>query len=29
MKNGKELGRVVEYGHYGSFDKELGEILAR
>ena len=27
MKNGKELGRVVEYGKYGMFDKELGEIL--
>ena len=28
MKNGKELGRVVEYGHSGMFDKDLGEILA-
>jgi thiol-disulfide isomerase/thioredoxin len=28
MKNGKEVGRVVEYGHYGMFDKELGEIVA-
>jgi thiol-disulfide isomerase/thioredoxin len=28
MKNGKELGRVVEYGKYGMFDKELGEIIA-
>ena len=27
MKNGKELGRVVEYGKYGLFDKELGEIV--
>lgn len=27
MKNGKELGRVVEYGKYGMFDKELGEII--
>ena len=27
MKNGKEVGRVVEYGKYGMFDKELGEIL--
>jgi thiol-disulfide isomerase/thioredoxin len=27
MKNGRELGRVVEYGHYGMFDKELGEII--
>lgn len=26
-KKGKELGRVVEYGKYGIFDKELGEIL--
>src|SRR5215510_15718109 len=28
MKNGKEAGRVVEYGKYGLFDKELGEIIA-
>ncbi|HMG68432.1 MAG TPA: thioredoxin family protein [Chitinophagaceae bacterium] len=28
MNNGKEIGRVVEYGKYGSFDKELGEIIA-
>ena len=27
MKNGKEMGRVVEYGKSGSFDKDLGEIL--
>jgi thiol-disulfide isomerase/thioredoxin len=27
MKNGKELGRVVEYGKYGMWDKELGEII--
>ena len=27
MKNGKELGRVVEYGKYGLFDKEMGEII--
>jgi thiol-disulfide isomerase/thioredoxin len=27
MKNGKEIGRVVEYGKYGLFDMELGEIL--
>ena len=27
MKNGKEVGRVVEYGKYGAFDKELGEII--
>ena len=28
MKDGKEIGRVVEYGKYGSIDKELGEIVA-
>jgi thiol-disulfide isomerase/thioredoxin len=28
MKDGKEMGRVVEYGKYGLFDKELGEIMA-
>ncbi|HMO31587.1 MAG TPA: thioredoxin family protein [Lacibacter sp.] len=28
MKNGKEVGRVVEYGKYGIYDKELAEILA-
>lgn len=28
MKNGKEEGRVVEYGHTGLFDKDLAEILA-
>lgn len=27
LKNGKEIGRVVEYGHSGMFDKDLGEIL--
>lgn len=27
LKNGKEAGRVVEYGRYGMFDKEIGEIL--
>jgi thiol-disulfide isomerase/thioredoxin len=27
MKNGKELGRVVEYGKSGSFDKDLGGVL--
>ena len=27
MKNGKEIGRVVEYGKYGQVDKELGEII--
>ena len=29
MKNGKEVGRVVEYGKYGVFDKELGEIIGK
>jgi thiol-disulfide isomerase/thioredoxin len=29
MKNGKEVGRVVEYGHTGMFDKDLGEILTK
>jgi thiol-disulfide isomerase/thioredoxin len=28
MQNGKEAGRVVEYGKYGLFDKELGEIIS-
>ncbi|MBD0296897.1 MAG: thioredoxin family protein [Flavisolibacter sp.] len=28
LKNGQEVGRVVEYGKYGMFDKELGEIVA-
>jgi thiol-disulfide isomerase/thioredoxin len=27
MKNGKEMGRVVEFGKYGMFDVELKEIL--
>lgn len=27
MKNGKEVGRVIEYGHAGMFDRELGEII--
>jgi thiol-disulfide isomerase/thioredoxin len=27
MKNGKEVGRVVEYGKYGQPDKELGEMI--
>ena len=26
MKEGKELGRVVEYGRYGTVEKELAEI---
>jgi thiol-disulfide isomerase/thioredoxin len=24
---GKELGRVIEYGKYGQFDREVGEII--
>ena len=28
MKNGKELGRIVEYGKYGMFDKELAEVVS-
>jgi thiol-disulfide isomerase/thioredoxin len=28
MKNGKEVGRVVEYGKSGLFDKELGTIIS-
>jgi len=28
MKNGKEIGRVVEYGKIGSPEKEVGEIIA-
>lgn len=27
MKDGKEVGRVVEYGKYGLFDMELAEII--
>ncbi len=27
MKNGKEVGRVIEFGKFGLFDMELGEIL--
>lgn len=27
MKDGKEVGRVVEYGKYGLFEKDLAEIL--
>ncbi len=27
MKKGKEVGRVIEYGKYGMFDKELAEIV--
>ncbi len=28
MQNGKEVGRVTEYGKTGDFEKELGEIIA-
>ena len=28
LKNGKEVGRVVEYGKKGMYDQELGEIIA-
>lgn len=28
LKGGKEIGRVVEYGKTGMFDKDLGEILS-
>jgi hypothetical protein len=27
--NGKELGRVIEYGRYGQFDREIGEIVQK
>ena len=27
MKNGKEIGRVVEYGKHGMFDRDLGEVV--
>jgi thiol-disulfide isomerase/thioredoxin len=29
LRKGKEIGRVIEYGHDGLFDKELGEILTK
>jgi hypothetical protein len=28
LKNGQELGRVVEYGKAGMWDKELGEVVS-
>jgi len=28
LHNGKEVGRVVEYGKYNQIDKELGEIIS-
>lgn len=27
MKEGKEIGRVVEYGKTGRFDKELADMM--
>lgn len=27
LKDGKEVGRVIEYGKSGMFDKDLGEII--
>ncbi|GAC1416907.1 MAG: hypothetical protein NVS1B13_05150 [Flavisolibacter sp.] len=27
FKNGKEIGRVVEFGKHGMFDQDLGEIV--
>lgn len=27
FRNGKEIGRVIEYGKFGQFDRELGEII--
>jgi len=27
MKNGQEIGRVIEYGRHGMFDQELGDII--
>jgi thiol-disulfide isomerase/thioredoxin len=29
MKNGKEVGRVVEYGTTGKWDKELSDIVSK
>lgn len=29
FRGGKEIGRVVEYGRYGQFDRELGEIVQK
>lgn len=29
MKNGKEIGRVEEYGKYGVYDQELAEVFAK
>ncbi len=29
LKNGREIGRVVEYGKTGQWDKELGEVIGK
>lgn len=29
LKDGKEIGRVVEYGISGTFDKDLGDIISK
>jgi hypothetical protein len=29
MKNGKEVGRVIEYGTIGKWDKELSDIVKK
>ncbi len=29
LKNGKEIGRVEEFGKYGLYDKELAEVLTK
>lgn len=29
MENGREIGRVIEYGESGKFDKELGQLLGK
>jgi hypothetical protein len=29
MKDGKEVGRIVEYGESGLVDKELAEIVGK
>jgi hypothetical protein len=29
LQNGKEMGRVVEYGKTGNVEKELADIVAK
>jgi thiol-disulfide isomerase/thioredoxin len=29
LKDGKEVGRIIEYGKSGMFDKDLGEVITR